>query len=153
MARLESLPEPMRKHLADLPCPVFETTPFVKAPRTGERRVAMISTAGLHRRGDRPFSLGSDDYRVIPGEVKANDLVMSHISTNFDRTGFQQDLNVIFPIDRLGEMAELGEIGSVADFHYSFMGATDPEKMELVVDQLASLLKKDCVNAVLLVPV
>jgi hypothetical protein len=27
----------------------------------------MISTAGLHRRGDRPFSLGSEDYRVIPG--------------------------------------------------------------------------------------
>jgi D-proline reductase (dithiol) PrdB len=60
----------------------------------------MISTAGLHLRGDRPFSLGSDDYRVIPGEVKANDLVMSHVSTNFDRTGFQQDLNVIFPITR-----------------------------------------------------
>jgi D-proline reductase (dithiol) PrdB len=143
----------MRKHLADLPCPVFETTPFVKAPRASERRVAMISTAGLHRRGDRPFTLGSEDYRIIPGDVKANDLIMSHISTNFDRTGFQQDLNVIFPIDRLREMAGRGEIGSVADFHYSFMGATEPEKMKTVVDQLASLLKKDGVNVALLVPV
>ena len=113
MARLENLPEPMRKHLADLPCPVFETTPFVEAPIPGERRVAMISTAGLHRRGDRPFSLGSEDFRVIPGDIKANDLVMSHVSTNFDRTGFQQDLNVIFPIDRLWEMAGQGEIGLV----------------------------------------
>lgn len=153
MARLESLPAPMRGHLATLPCPTFETTPFVEAPRAAERRVAMISTAGLHRRGDRPFFLGSEDYRVIPGDVKANDLVMSHVSTNFDRTGFQQDLNVIFPIDRLGEMAGQGEIGSIADFHYSFMGATEPEKMKLVVQQLASLLKKDGVNAVLLVPV
>jgi len=153
MARLESLPEPMRKHLADLPCPVFETTPFVESPGPGERRVAMISKAGLHRRGDRPFSLGSDDYRVIPGDAKANDLIMSHISTNFDRTGFQQDLNVIFPIDRLREIAECGEIGGVADFHYSFMGATEPEKMELVVAQLTSLLKKDDVNVVLLAPV
>jgi hypothetical protein len=66
MARLENLPAPMRKHLADLPCPVFETTPFVEPPAPGQRRVAMISTAGLHRRGDRPFSLGSEDYRVIP---------------------------------------------------------------------------------------
>ncbi len=113
MARLENLPEPIIKHLADLPCPVFETTPFVEAPIPGERRVAMISTAGLHRRGDRPFSLGSEDFRVIPGDVKANDLVMSHVSTNFDRTGFQQDLNVIFPIDRLREMAGRGEIGLI----------------------------------------
>jgi D-proline reductase (dithiol) PrdB len=100
MARLDSLPEPIRGHLATLPCPTFETTPFVESPDAGERRVAMISTAGLHLRGDRPFSLGSDDYRVIPGEVKANDLVMNHVSTNFDRAGFQQDLNVIFPITR-----------------------------------------------------
>jgi len=92
MARLENLPAPMRKHLADLPCPVFETTPFVEPPAPGQRRVALISTAGLHRRGDRPFSLGSEDYRVFPGDIEANDLIMSHVSTNFDRTGFQQDL-------------------------------------------------------------
>jgi D-proline reductase (dithiol) PrdB len=113
----------------------------------------MISTAGLHRRDDRPVGLGSNDYRVIPGEVKANDLVMSHVSTNFDRTGFQQDLNVLFPLDRLREMAEQGEIGSVADYHYSFMGATEPEKMEPAARNLASLMKDDGVNVVLLVPV
>ena len=153
MARLDSFPESMRGHMANLPCPTFETTPFAEAPHTEERRVAMISTAGLHCRADRPFSLGLDDYRVIPGDIKANDMVMSHVSTNFDRTGFQQDLNVIFPIDRLREMAGGGEIGSVADFHYSFMGATEPEKMEHVVHKLASLLNKDGVNAVLIVPV
>jgi D-proline reductase (dithiol) PrdB len=133
MACLDSFPEPMRGHIATLACPTFETTPFVEAPPSGERRVAMISTAGLHRRGDRTFSLGSDDYRVIQGDVQANDLVMSHVSTNFDRTGYQQDLNVIFPMDRLREMAGRREIGSVADFHFSFMGATEPEKMEQVV--------------------
>jgi D-proline reductase (dithiol) PrdB len=133
MACLDSFPEPMRGHIATLACPTFETTPFVEAPPSGERRVAMISTAGLHRRGDRTFSLGSDDYRVIQGDVQANDLVMSHVSTNFDRTGYQQDLNVIFPMDRLREMAGRREIGCVADFHFSFMGATEPEKMEQVV--------------------
>lgn len=66
MARLDSMPEPMKGHLANLPCPVFETTLFVEAPPAADRRVAMISTAGLHRRGDRPFLLGSNDYRVIP---------------------------------------------------------------------------------------
>ncbi|NQU12826.1 MAG: selenoprotein B glycine/betaine/sarcosine/D-proline reductase [Desulfobacteraceae bacterium] len=153
MVLLDSIAEPMRGHLEKLPCPTFETTPFVEAPPASNRRVAMISTAGLHRRGDRPFTLGSDDYRLIPGDAKANDLVMSHISTNFDRTGFQMDLNVIFPIDRLREMAGRGEIGSVAEFHYSFMGATEPEKMEPAIRKLTSLLKKDDINTVLLVPV
>ena len=95
MARLDSMPEPIRGHIANLACPIFEATPFVEAPPAGDRRVTMISTAGLHRRGDRPFTLGSDDYRVIPADIMANELVMSHVSTNFDRTGFQQDLNVI----------------------------------------------------------
>ncbi|MBW2622635.1 MAG: selenoprotein B glycine/betaine/sarcosine/D-proline reductase [Deltaproteobacteria bacterium] len=153
MVRLASIPEPMRGHMEKLPCPTFENTPFVKAPPAGERRVAIISTAGLHRRDDRPFGLGSNDYRVIPGEIKANDLVMSHVSTNFDRTGFQQDLNVLFPLDRLREMAKRGETGSVADYHYSFMGATEPEKMEAAARNQASLMKDDGVNVVLLVPV
>ncbi len=78
---------------------------------------------------------------------------MSHVSLNFDRTGFQQDLNVIFPIDRLNEMAAAGEIASVAQFHYSFMGATDPERMEDAAREMAGHLKADNVNVVLLVPV
>lgn len=45
---------------------------------------------------------------------------MSHVSTNFDRTGFQQDWNIVFPLDRLQELAAKGIIGSVAAYHYSF---------------------------------
>jgi D-proline reductase (dithiol) PrdB len=93
------------------------------------------------------------DYRVIRGDIAAKDLVMSHISTNFDRTGFQQDWNVVFPLDRLKELAEEGAIGSVAAYHYSFMGATDPAKMEAAARNLALLLKGDRVDGVILVPV
>ena len=78
---------------------------------------------------------------------------MSHISTNFDRTGFQQDHNVVLPIDRLNELAADGTIGSVASVHYSFMGATHPAKLERTARHLAGLLKQDQVDAVLLVPV
>ena len=93
------------------------------------------------------------DYRVIPSDIAANDLVMSHVSTNFDRTGFQQDWNVVFPLDRLHELAQDGVIGSVAAFHYSFMGATEPGHMEAAAHALARLLTQDHVNAVCLVPV
>jgi D-proline reductase (dithiol) PrdB len=95
----------------------------------------------------------SGEYRIIPGDTTTRDLVMSHTSSNFDRTGFQQDLNVIFPLDRLRELAEQQILGSVASFHYSFMGAADPRSMEASARDLASLLTKDHVNAVLLVPV
>jgi D-proline reductase (dithiol) PrdB len=115
--------------------------------------VALISTAGLHGRNDRPFTVGSNDYRIIPSDASANDLIMSHISTNFDRTGFLQDWNVVFPLDRLRELAEQGVIGSLADCHYSLMGATDPSQMEKTARSLAGVMKKDGVDAVLLVPV
>jgi D-proline reductase (dithiol) PrdB len=140
--------------LADLDVfPTYEAAPFVAGPPLAKRRVALISSAGLHRRGDRPFGAGASDYRVIPGNSSAGDLVMSHISSNFDRSGFQCDWNVIFPIDRLRELADAGTIGSVADFHYSFMGATDPEKMKPAATELAEQLRGDSVDALVLVPV
>jgi len=125
----------------------------VKGPPLRERRVALVSTAGVHLRSDRPFGLGAGDYRIIPGDTKANDLVMSHISANFDRTGFQQDWNVVFPLDRLRELADQGVIGSLAVYHYSFMGGTKPERMENEARSLAGILRNDGVNAVLLLPV
>jgi len=153
MARLNRMPEPMKSHLANLPCPTFENRPWVLGKPLAQRRIAIISTAGLQKRGDRPFEGTTGDYRVIPGDIAAKDLVMSHISTNFDRTGFQQDWNVVFPLDRLKELAEEGAIGSVASYHYSFMGATHPAEMEPAARNLAVLLKGDRVDGVILVPV
>ena len=118
------------------------------------RRVAIVSTAGLHLRADRPFTFEpGDNYRIIPADTAANDLIMSHVSTNFDRSGFQQDWNIVFPLDRLHELCEGGHIGSIARFHYSFMGAMDPAGLEQSARNLAGLLKDDAVDAALLVPV
>jgi hypothetical protein len=66
MARLNTMPEPMGSHLADLPCPTFETRPRVPGPTL-----------------DRPHELAADHH-----------------------------------------------IGSVAQFHYSFMGAADPNALQ-----------------------
>ena len=112
--------------------------------------MAMVTTAGLHRRDDRPFSVGVPEYRLIPGDVQADELVMSHISVNFDRSGYQQDLNIAFPVDRMRELAEQGEIGSLATHHYSFMGAADPMAMQPNARRLAGILKADGVDSVLL---
>ena len=155
MARLSDLPEWERQHHLDKirDLPDFGATPFVTGPPLGERRVAIVTTSGLHRRNDRPFEHGAADYRVIPGDTPDADLVMSHVSVNYDRTGFQEDVNVVLPLDRLRELQRDGMIGAAANFHYSFMGAAPIRALELKATELAGLLKKDQVDAVLLSPV
>ena len=151
--RQSELPEAEAKHLRRVECPTYDDTPALDGRPLGGRRVAIIATAGLHKRGDRPFRPGDGSYRVIPAETPGNELVMSHISVNFDRTGFQRDLNVVFPIDRLRELVADGTVGSMAAVHYSFMGAFPPAAAEPHAQHLAGLLKADRVDAALLVPV
>jgi D-proline reductase (dithiol) PrdB len=158
MVRLADLPESDRENmLKKIPAlPRFPQRHWAAGPELARRRVAIVTTAGMHRRGDRPFGAGKAgmDYRVIPGDANAADLVMSHASVNFDRSGFQQDWNVAFPLDRLKELAHDGIVGSVAAFHYSFMGAISPvTNYEPKARELARLLRNDNVNAVLLSPV
>jgi D-proline reductase (dithiol) PrdB len=151
--RLDDMPAVQANHLRRIECPTYDDTPALAGKPLAERRVVLISTAGLHKRGDRAFRPGDGSYRVIPAETAAQDLVMSHISVNFDRTGFQQDLNVVFPIDRLHELVAEGGVGSMAALHYAFMGAFPPAAAEPHAQHLAGLLKADQVDAALLVPV
>ena len=154
MVRLSDLTPADAEHLLAKDCPRFLTEPFVAGPPLSERRVAIVTTAGLHLQGQDLFEFRDTSYRVIPGATPTNKIAMSHSSVNFDRSGFQQDINVVFPIDRLRELAEAGEIGAVADFHYSLMGAGwEPHEIADTAHQIAGLLEEDRVNAALLVPV
>ena len=71
---------------------------------------------------------------------------MTHVAVEFYRSAWQQDLNTIIPLGRLEEMADDGEIGSVAEEHYSFMGAADPVTMEKSARQAAARMKQDGVK-------
>ena len=154
MVRLSDLPEIDAAHLLAKGGTPFDTEPFVETPPLDQCRVAIVTTAGLHLANQETFELRDTGYRVLPGHVTAADLVMSHSSVNFDRTGFQQDLNVVFPIDRLRELEQIGEVGSVAGYHYSLMGAGwEPHEIEATAATIAGMLKEDAVNAALLVPV
>jgi D-proline reductase (dithiol) PrdB len=124
MPRLDRLPEGNRKNLVALAVQVNETTPFVVPGKPlAACRLAMVTTAGLHRRGDRPFGPGDQSYRVIPGDTPTADIVQSHTSLGFDRVPMIRDVNISFPIDRLRELVARGALGGLAPSHYSFMGA------------------------------
>jgi len=154
MVRMADLPEIDQKILMSMEGPTFERRPWVEGPPLNQRRVALITTAGLHKREDRPFQMGQPDYyRVIPKNTRDGEVVMSHGAASFDRTGYQRDWNVVFPLDRLRELVDEGVIGSVADYHYSFGTPLTMSENERAASELSDLLKKDNVNAVLIFPV
>ncbi|HEY5724819.1 MAG TPA: glycine/sarcosine/betaine reductase selenoprotein B family protein [Methylomirabilota bacterium] len=155
MPRLDRLPALNRNNLLMLPVQVNDTAPFTRlATGLASCRLAIVTTAGLHRRADRPFGPGEQGYRVIPAETPAADIVQSHTSLGFDRVPTMRDLNISFPLDRLRELVTRDELGSLAPYHYSFMGAL--RDLRLIQDEtgpeVGRRLRDEGVDAVLITP-
>lgn len=153
MVRMTDLVDSARAKLEALPCPRFQATPRVAGPPLSERTVTLISTAGLMRRGEPTVGRGASGYRTIPHDEPADNILISHVSASFDRSGFQQDPNVMLPRQRLAELAAAGIIGGVAATHYAFMGAAEPEAMEPAAVELAATLRRNGVDSAVLLPV
>jgi D-proline reductase (dithiol) PrdB len=148
--------EVTRGRVNDLPTPKFVDTPVTVAPPLAESRVAIVTTAGLKPAGEVTLWEQTDStFTVLPSG--ARDLQLSHFSPNFDRSGFAADLNVVFPIDRINEMVDRGEIGSVVEHNLSFMGAqADATFATILLDTgpaAAKFLVDQHVDVVLLTPV
>ena len=152
MVRWADIPESLQNNMRTRTAP-FKKTPWVEAPKLTDSRVAIITTAAIHRHDDRPFTGHEGDYRVIPGDVDYRDLAMTHSSVNFDRSAYQQDVNVCFPLEHMRALVDSGEIGSVGEWHYSFMGSTVPFRMESAAKEVSQLLLGDDINLVLLIPI
>lgn len=155
MVRLSDLPQYEQDHLLAKNLPPLGPPVWVQPSRPArELRFALITTAGLHYRDASAFELADATFRPIDGRADPNELVMSHTSVNFDKSGFVDDVNVVFPLTRFRELIERGDVGSLAEVHYSFMGAgLPPSAYEDGAAQVAGLLKQDQVDAVFLTPV
>jgi D-proline reductase (dithiol) PrdB len=115
MPRLDRLPQISRTNLLTFPAQVNDTAPFVRpAKPLSACRLAIVTTAGLHRRGDRLFTPGDQTYRVIPSGTPTVEIIQSHTSIGFDRVPTMRDVNISFPIDRLRELAAMGAQREVA---------------------------------------
>jgi D-proline reductase (dithiol) PrdB len=153
MARIDDIPQPTRDVVVGLSCPELPGSPWVVPKPLSECRIAILSSAALIERSGMPFPAGTAEFRQLPSSLAPADMLMSHVSINFDRVGFQRDINIAYPIDRLRELAAEGTIGAVADTHYTVMGSTDPATMSETADGIVGLLKQQEVDAVLLCPV
>ena len=155
MPRLDRLPQVNRNTLLTFPAQVNDTAPFA-LPRKpfSACRVAIVTTAGLHRRDDRAFGPGEQTYRVIAADTPAADILQSHTSLGFDRVAIMRDLNVTFPVDRLRELVARGELSGLGPNNYSFMGALrDLPRVEGETGpEVGRRLRDEGVDAVLITP-
>ena len=155
MPRLDRLPQINRNNLLAFPAQVNDTSPFARpARRLSALRLAIVTTAGLHRRGDRAFSPGDQTYRVIPSDDAAADIVQSHTSIGFDRVPIMRDLNISYPVDRLRELVARGELAGLGPNGYSFMGALRdaPRVASETGPEVGRRLAEEGVDAALVTP-
>ena len=137
-----------------------EGDPFASLGKAAsEARFGLITTGGYSIEGEQePFvpipGFGDEapGLREIPLDVDRSKLVIHH--PGYDHRFAEEDINVNLPLDRLREMAEAGEIGSIADKTQVLMGL-QPNVTPLLRETIPTLLErfhKDGVEAALLVP-
>jgi len=124
-----------------------------------ECRVAIVSSAGFVVPGDEAFSQsvrgGDYSFRIIPADIRVQDLEEHHRSDSFSHEGVEADRNMGLPLDRLHELAAEGTITEVAPRHISLMGSiTAPGRLtRRTLPEVASVLREDLVDIALMVPV
>ena len=127
-----------------------------------ECTVAMLSSAGIALKDDKPFDQegerqnpwwGDPTYRILPKTASQDQVRLYHM--HIDPSYAMQDLNCLFPTQRLQEMETSGRIGQVSPRHYSIMGyILNPERLlSETVPALIQNLKEDQADVVVLVPV
>ncbi len=121
-----------------------------------EARLTFISSAGVQPKGTMPFDVvhpvGDYSFRRVPSGAKVIDLEIHQIK--YPTNGAARDLNVIFPIERLQELAAEGVIGALTPNFFSFIGyQMDPATFELTLaEDIASAVVADGADAALLCP-
>lgn len=130
------------------------TPPPVWAPVTkplSEMTVAIATAAGVHLKTDKRFNLSGDfTYRIVPDSTPSSELMVSH--GGYDNSDVNKDINCMFPIDPLHQLAKDGVIGGVSDLHIGFMGGGgNQEKFRNETGpEIAAILKDHNVDAVIL---
>ncbi len=142
-----------------IPWTAFQTT-------LEEARVALVTTAGVYLKGQKPFSTspgeltdeliryrfkeqGDPSFRVIPASTEPGEILVAH--PYLDVSGAMEDINCVFPLYRLRELEDENFVGSLAPRHFSFMGYL-PDYAEVVsyAERVAGQLAEDHVDLVVM---
>jgi D-proline reductase (dithiol) PrdB len=118
---------------------------------------ALVTSGGIYlKERQPPFDTvsihGDTSFREIPKTVHQEDLAIAH--AHYDHRLAEQDINIIFPIQRFIELEKENIIGKVADTHYSFSYVNDVVTLVTeTVPKFVSRIKTEGVDVLFLVPV
>jgi len=121
-----------------------------------ESRLTFVSTAGVQPKGTLPFDVvhpvGDYTFRRVASTAEPADLEIHQLK--YPTVGANRDLNVIFPLERLRELAVDGVIGGLTPDVFSFIGYNmDPERLErTLAEEIAAAVVADGAEAALLAP-
>lgn len=134
-----------------------DTIPLARLTRSlATTRLTFVSSAGVQPKGTLPFDVvhpvGDYSFRRVPSSANPADLEIHQLK--YPTVGAHRDLNVIFPIERLQELAADGVIGGLTPNLFSFIGYNmDPERLErTLAEEIADAVVADGAEAVLLCP-
>jgi D-proline reductase (dithiol) PrdB len=119
-------------------------------------RIALLTSGGISHCDAPPFDPRAlNDLRVdpLPSTVSPQCLVIN--DDYYSHRDADRDINCIFPIERLRELADEGIIGAVSPHHYSgFMGRiyTRAAVINEAAPALARRLREQEIDAAALVP-
>lgn len=113
--------------------------------------IALASAAGIHTLDQERFNLAGDfTWRKIENTVPTSGLMVSH--GGYDNSDVNKDINCMFPLERIHELAKAGFIRACAPVHAGFMGGGgNQEKFKNITGpQIAQMFKSEDVDAVIL---
>ena len=95
----------------------------------GESKVALVSSGGLYHKDDVPFDLdrerreplwGDPSFREISRGISQQDIRAAHL--HYENSHALEDYNCMLPLAALEEMLAEGRVGSISEYHLTFMG-------------------------------
>lgn len=124
-----------------------------------ECRLALVTTAGVHRVDQPPFDMADPDgdptYRAFPADTPRPLLTITH--DYYDHAAADRDLNVVLPLDRVREAVAEGIVGALSPMCYCLMGHIDGRHVATLrartAPEVADRVRADGADAVLLAPV
>ena len=142
--------------------PPYDWSEYDDAPLTrlrkplGECTVSLLTSGGVSHESTEPFNpIAKNDFRLDEIDPLAKGSEFDVNDDYYDTRDAGRDLNVLFPLERLQELARDGVIGGVARRLWSgFMGRIYKRGtvIEEAAPRLAEELRKDGVDIFVLVP-
>ena len=144
--------------------PAWDEIPWTPVSKPlSQSKVALLSTAGLSMQGDAPFdmemerakpTIGDPSWRRLSADATSATIEANHL--HIDTGYILRDLDVALPLARLRELVAAGEVGAVAESHYSIMGYQGSDTTTLERESapaIAAAMKSEEVDLALLAPV